>query len=93
MDLAWLVEELYERTAFQLPVDNLAPGTSSQPQDVDPASGNAVEVAATVEPALVSSRVQVPSCSTTGTKPLTPTDFEFVFQPENVSVMGVVEES
>lgn len=45
----------------------------------------------TVTPDLVRVRVHLPSSSITGTNPLTSTEFELGFQPENVSVTVVVE--
>jgi len=46
----------------------------------------------TVALALVSERVHAPSCSITGTNPLSSTELVLLFQPENVSVTVVVEE-
>lgn len=46
----------------------------------------------TVTPDLVRVRVHLPSSSITGTNPLTSTELELGFQPENVSVRVVVEE-
>ena len=46
----------------------------------------------TVTPDLVRVRVHLPSSSITGTNPLTSTELELGFQPENVSVTVVVEE-